>query len=617
MFGNVLAVAVGREQSCAVTTAGAAKCWGSNGSGRLGDGTETQRLVPTDVVGLSTGVLTIQTGLETSCALLTTGDLRCWGDSYFGQLGDGTTSRRLTQDKVSGLVIDVTAVSLRELHVCALISSGDAKCWGYNNVGQVGDGSFFGITAPVTVLIDSDRLRLSSPSFTPSDANGASKNSVSDGSGRFVVFQSAANNVTGQPDSNGADDVFRYDAQTGTTSRVSLDDAGNATTGASIEPSVSGDGQFVAFVAPDRAVAKVRNESKAQREKRSKASGQAVFLRNLVSNSTFRVGGALPTGAGTLPQVAPNGMSVLVTAPNIDPALGAMGQNNVFSIPLAIEGGERVPKPDQMRCVTCKSVSTTGTPVGDSNGPSYNATVSADGQWIAFETMAKNLLAADPSPCAASPTPEVYLRNLVTGASQRISPSASIAPLNCGTAGSRKPSMDWDGRKIVLESDQPIITLDRNGDSDVYLFDLATGVAERISEDPRTDHDGLAVSIKPRISGNGKQVAFVSEATNMETSEADNNETGDVVVYAVERRVARRVSNNRRSDQSNRYADRPHLNYDGSYVLFDSDSNNLLVNPQTGQLLDDNNATDVFRALSPYITRGGPDTIQLDGFEER
>ena len=138
---GVLAIAVTNYHACAVTTTGAAKCWGRNTSGQLGDGTTTQRLTPTAVTGLSSGVLSIAAGYTHTCAVITGGAARCWGANGNGQLGDGTTTARLTPTPVSGLTNSTSSIATSSFHTCAVTSGGGATCWGYNYFGQIGDGT--------------------------------------------------------------------------------------------------------------------------------------------------------------------------------------------------------------------------------------------------------------------------------------------------------------------------------------------------------------------------------------------------------------------------------------------------------------------------------------------
>ena len=90
--------------NCALLSTGAVKCWGYNGEGQIGDNSQTQRLTPVAVSGLSSGVTAISTGYYHACALLSTGAVKCWGQNTYGQLGDATSgTNRLTPVSVSGI----------------------------------------------------------------------------------------------------------------------------------------------------------------------------------------------------------------------------------------------------------------------------------------------------------------------------------------------------------------------------------------------------------------------------------------------------------------------------------------------------------------------------------
>ena len=151
LASGVAAVAVGDWHTCAVTEAGAVKCWGWNGYGQVGDGTTTWRVTPVPVSGLGSGVTTVSASDRHTCALTSGGAVWCWGNNWWGQLGDGTTTSRSAPVAVSGLGSGVVAVTAGYFHTCALTGAGAVWCWGSNGAGQLGDGTTADRLTPVAV----------------------------------------------------------------------------------------------------------------------------------------------------------------------------------------------------------------------------------------------------------------------------------------------------------------------------------------------------------------------------------------------------------------------------------------------------------------------------------
>lgn len=148
---GVRSIAAGAHHTCALTNAGGVKCWGRNTLGQLGDGTTTDRAVPVAVSGLSSGVQAIDAGYGFSCALTEAGQVLCWGSNYAGQLGDGTTTNRSEPVAVIGLGNNISAIAAGGGHTCARTDAGQALCWGDNGSGQLGDGTTINRLSPVSV----------------------------------------------------------------------------------------------------------------------------------------------------------------------------------------------------------------------------------------------------------------------------------------------------------------------------------------------------------------------------------------------------------------------------------------------------------------------------------
>jgi len=155
------AVSLGANHGCAITTNGGVMCWGVPQGGRLGIGSysvSTNYYPPTQVKGLESGVMDVAAGGTHSCALLTTGGVKCWGEDSHGQLGDGKNSDQLEPVDVHELSSGVTAISANYGHTCAALESGGVKCWGYNEFGMLGNGTKEESNIPVDVPGISDKV---------------------------------------------------------------------------------------------------------------------------------------------------------------------------------------------------------------------------------------------------------------------------------------------------------------------------------------------------------------------------------------------------------------------------------------------------------------------------
>lgn len=154
----VVDIDAGTDHTCAVLYDGTLKCWGSDLLGQFGNGEAAGSTTPTTIPGLS-GVTAIATGQAHTCALLNTGAVKCWGWNNAAQIGactsaagSGATTHCKTPQDISGLGNGVVDIEAGRYHTCALLNTGDVKCWGFGTSGQLGNGTFNSSSTPVSVV---------------------------------------------------------------------------------------------------------------------------------------------------------------------------------------------------------------------------------------------------------------------------------------------------------------------------------------------------------------------------------------------------------------------------------------------------------------------------------
>ncbi|HEX2735441.1 MAG TPA: hypothetical protein VHM70_27760 [Polyangiaceae bacterium] len=147
-------VAVGDSFACALVSGGAVRCWGTDNAGQLGDGVSGSSVAaPGVLVPGVTNAVSITATLSFACAVLSSGQVKCWGSNSSGQIGVGTMSDTLyTPTVVSGLT-DAVQIGAGINHVCAVRRTGAIQCWGANFNGQLGSGDTNPLFAPSTPVV--------------------------------------------------------------------------------------------------------------------------------------------------------------------------------------------------------------------------------------------------------------------------------------------------------------------------------------------------------------------------------------------------------------------------------------------------------------------------------
>ncbi|MBD8528263.1 PD40 domain-containing protein [Pseudomarimonas arenosa] len=590
-----LQIDAGIVHTCALNSNGAVQCWGYASFGSLlGDGSEQDRLVPGPVPTLQSGVAQVALGAFHSCARLQNGAMLCWGQG--GTVGDNTLLSRSLPTPVAGLNRNVQHIDAGFGNQSCAVVGGAARCWGENSFAQLGDGTAHGIPLPQTVLQDEFGLRVDP---IVANANGSSAAPRFDASGRYAVFESRADNLVAG-DQNGVSDIFRLDTESGEVVRVSQDDAGGELNGASSAPTLSDDAELIVFVAPANAAQKLAGESAEQRAARLQKNQGSLLLRSMQTGSTQAVPSTGLANPGT-PTLAASGNNLAFSAEIQDPQQGTVGQRNVYVVP--IDRSTAVPSLGAPQCVTCMPLSSTGQ-VGSTaaNGASESPALSADGQWLAYQTQASNSISDSPSPCPTG-TAQILLRNMQSGQTQRVSPPSGTPSSSCANRGSAKPSISYDGAKVAFESDQPLIEGDANGVNDVYLWQSGDTALKRISTSAR-GNDTSAAAYAASLSGNGKHLVFVSEAGNHDLSSTDNNEVADVHSVALDEAGSiTRLSRTSTGSEISAASTQPSVNYDGSLLAFSSAASNLgaSIAGQTGVYVRGNPSAPPKRSAAWWI----------------
>jgi Tol biopolymer transport system component len=216
------------------------------------------------------------------------------------------------------------------------------------------------------------------------------------------------------------------------------------------------------------------------------------------------------------------------------------------------------------------SVSTAGKQGNDSSG---RPSVDGDGNLIAFDSNADNLVKND-----TNPQMDVFVRDRAAGTTKLIDVSSDEVQ---GDGGSNSPSISDDGRYVAfISTSSNLVDGDTNGTNDVFVRDLVAGTTELVS----MSSDGVignSSSTFVGISGDGRWVAFSSFASNL--VDGDTNDAFDTFIHDRVTGSTQLVSQSTGGDLGNAQSTSPTVNGNGRYVVFWSNADNLVANDTNGR----------------------------------
>jgi Tol biopolymer transport system component len=384
------------------------------------------------------------------------------------------------------------------------------------------------------VSVSSQGIQANSYSYSPSIS----------ADGRYVTFESEADTLVAG-DTNTEYDIFVHDRNTGDTKRVSVSTAGAQANDSSYSACISGDGGFVAFLSSaDNLVTGDTNYY------------ADVFVHDCNSRQTIRVSvssaGEEANGSNYSLAISGDGRYVAFESGANNLVEDSTGAGHIF-VHDRITGE-----------TTCVSVSSQGE---QGNILSLTPSISGDARYVAFASLADNLVAGDTNQVG-----DIFVRDRSTGETTRVSVSSSGEQ---GNDFSYSPSISANGRYVAFESlSRNLVGGDTNGDYDVFVHDRSKGKTTLVSISSQGEQ-GNSYSRYPSISAEGRYVTFQSLADNLVGG--DTNDEYDVFVHDRVTGETSRVSVSSQGEQGNSYSRYPSISADGRYVAFESRADNLVT----------------------------------------
>jgi Tol biopolymer transport system component len=417
-------------------------------------------------------------------------------------------------------------------------------------------------------------------------ANSFSGNPSISADGRFVAFSSGASNLV-PGDTNNTGDIFVRDRLTNTTTRVSVDSAGNQTNSDSYNPSISADGRFVAFASDASNI--VPGDTNSSRD---------ILVRDRLTNTTTRVS---VDSAGN----QANSFSS-------DPSISADGRFVAFdSFASNLVPGDTNRESDIFVRDTLTNTTTgvsVDSAVNQGNTYSYNPSISADGRFVAFISNIYNpfnIRVAD-----RKEDTEIFVRDRLTNTTTRVSVDSAG---NQGNGSFSDPSISADGRFVAFSSDASnIVPGDTNNRDDIFVWDTLTNTTTRVSVDSAGNQRNSG-SYSPSISADGRFVAFDDTSRPPSLFIGDVGRQGTTSISEgifVRDRLTNTTTNVSVDSAGNSGGGgSPSISADGRFVAFSSESSNIVPG-------DTNNSNDIFVVdinSTSKVINGTPGNDNLTG----
>jgi Tol biopolymer transport system component len=402
----------------------------------------------------------------------------------------------------------------------------------------------------------SSTLRVSAGGGGQADGNSSSPSVSADG--RFVAFSSYASNLV-PGDSNQTSDVFVRDLHANTTIRVSTASDSTEANGGSFSPSISADGNVVAFRSD--ATDLVPGDTQGQSD---------IFIHVLSTGVTQRV--------------SANSKGVAANDDSIEPAISADGKVIAFSSVATNLVHQPVNETGLCCDIFVRNLATGRTRLvdvmldGTGSADSFSPTLSADGRFVAFGSWGCDLV--DGVSCEDQSN--IFVRDTTTNSTVLVTRSMD-GGVAFGCA--ERPAISADGSMVAFTSDGgDLAPNDWNGEEDVFVRNLVTGTTTRVSVTSKGAQTNGGFG-PVAMSGDGRFIAFGSDAWNI--IPVDSNLVEDIFVHDMRKGKTTRVSVSTSGEQADMFSANVAIASDGSMVAFESDADNLVSG-------DTNITTDVF-----------------------